>query len=157
MVATAVEEAIHTLNIVKDRFIDAPVDITFEAVLEELGPGSVHPNGTPFPLVLEAWPGGRWFRDLGNNTGHFWGHVQVIKPPGLLEINGPMWMSYPATNFVQYRLAAEGAGTRLTITHGAFGQIPADHREGAHVGWGFKLDRVDEIAKRLKSTRGSKR
>ena len=27
----------------------------------------------PMNFVLEEWPGGRWFRDLGNGQGHFWG------------------------------------------------------------------------------------
>ena len=49
-----------------------------------------------FPMVIEPWPGGRWYRDLGNNAGHLWGHVQVIKPPTLLELCGPMFMSFPA-------------------------------------------------------------
>ncbi len=31
------------------------------------------------PMKLEAWPGGRWFRDLGDGNGHLWGHVQAIK------------------------------------------------------------------------------
>ena len=26
----------------------------------------------PIPMILEAWPGGRWYRDLGDNNGHFW-------------------------------------------------------------------------------------
>ena len=55
------------------------------------------PEGASLSLKLEAWPGGRWYRDLGNNTGHFWGHVQAIKPPTLLEICGPLMMSYPAS------------------------------------------------------------
>ena len=25
-------------------------------------------------MKLEAWPGGRWFRDLGDGNGHLWGH-----------------------------------------------------------------------------------
>ena len=41
-------------------------------------------------MKIEPWPGGRWYRDLGNNAGHLWGHVQVIKPPTLLEICGPL-------------------------------------------------------------------
>ena len=45
-------------------------------------------HGTPMPMTLEPWPGGRWFRDLGDNNGHLWGHVQAIKPPTLLEITG---------------------------------------------------------------------
>jgi hypothetical protein len=123
-------------------------------MLDEIGPGSVMPDGTPFPMKLEAWPGGRWFRDHGNNTGHFWGHVQVIKPPPhtkpLLELSGPMFMSYPGLNFVQYRLTPEGNKTRLTLTHKAMGQIPADVREGVNEGWGHGLRRIKELAEKRK-------
>jgi uncharacterized protein YndB with AHSA1/START domain len=106
------------------------------------------PDGTPFPMKLEPRPGGRWFRDLGQNTGHFWGHVQVIKPPTLLEISGPMFMSYPAVNFVQYRLKAEPEATLLTIFHRAKGLIPQEHSEGVHSGWEHGLKRIKEIAER---------
>jgi uncharacterized protein YndB with AHSA1/START domain len=156
MVAIATEEAIHTLNIVKERLIEAPVEITFEAILEELGPGGEMPDGKAFPMVLEAWPGGRWYRDLGSKTGHLWGHVQVIKPPGLLEICGPMFMSYAAINFVQYRLVAEGSGTLLKLTHGAIGQIPAEHREGVQMGWEHGLSQIEKIAKRLLGSRAKR-
>ena len=82
-------------------------------------------------MVLEAWPGGRWYRDFEKNTGHFWGHVQVIKPPTLLEISGPLFMSYAAMNHVQYRLVAEGTATKLTLTrYRAVGEISPQHREG---------------------------
>ena len=88
------------------------------------------PGGKPFPMVIEPWPGGRWYRDLGNNSGHLWGHVQVIKPPTLLEICGPLMMSYPAINHLQYRLKAEGGVTRLVFLHRAMGLILPEHREG---------------------------
>ena len=140
------EEVVHTLSVCKQIQVDAPLSIVFESVLAELGPEGQMPDGEPYPLKLEAWPGGRWFRDLGNNTGHFWGVVQVIKPPTLLEISGPMFMSYPAVNFVQYRLTQESAGTRLQITHRAMGLITAEHREGVHRGWEFKLKRAQELA-----------
>jgi hypothetical protein len=104
------------------------------------------PDGTPFPMKLEAWPGGRWFRDLGDNAGHLWGHVQVIKPPKLLEIYGPMFMSYAAISHIQYRLEAVGNGTLVKIAHKAIGLIPADHREGVHEGWAHGLKRIREIA-----------
>ena len=148
MVAVATEEAIHTLNIVKERVIEAPIEITFEALLEELGPASAAPDGTPFPLVLEAWPGGRWFRDLGDKTGHFWGHVQVIKPPKLLEICGPMFMSYPAINHLEIKLEQISGGTSLKLRHRAIGMISDEHREGVSNGWkgileGLKADFVE--------------
>ena len=153
MATNLAEAEIQTIHILKDIEIAAPLEITFAAVLEELGPAGEMPDGKPFPMVIEPWPGGRWYRDLGNNAGHLWGHVQVIKPPTLLELCGPMFMSYPALNHVQYRLTAEGDGTRLKITHRALGQIPQEVQEGAGEGWEYGLKRVREIAERLKSER----
>src|SRR4051812_28342566 len=121
---------IQTLHVRKEIQIAAPIDIVFETVLENQGPlGNMG-------LKLEPWPGGRWYRDLGNNTGHLWGHVQVIKPPKLLEIIGPMMMSYPVASHVQYRLTEESGGTRLALTHQAIGLITAEHMEGVNKGWG---------------------
>jgi uncharacterized protein YndB with AHSA1/START domain len=146
MVALQEEQTIHILNIVKEIEIAAPVEIAFEAMLAEMGPEAEMPDGTPYPLKLEAWPGGRWFRDLGDNTGHLWGHVQVIKPPKLIEICGPMFMSYAAASHLQYRLTAEGNGTRLKLTHTAFGFIPEDHRTGVNDGWQYKIERIRKLA-----------
>ena len=153
MVSANTEESLQTLHIQKEIEIAASQAIVFEAVLAELGPESEMPDGTPFPFKLEAWPGGRWYRDLGKEAGHLWGHVQVIKPPGLLELCGPMFMSYPATNHVQYRLTPDGDGTRLTITHRAIGLFPPEVPAGAGLGWEHELKRIQQIAARLKSQR----
>jgi uncharacterized protein YndB with AHSA1/START domain len=139
-------EEIQSFTIRKEIEIAAPVQIAFEAVLDELGPEGQMPDGTSLSMKFEPWPGGRWYRDLGNNTGHLWGHVQVIKPPTLLEIIGPMPMSYPAVNHVQYRLKEEGGLTRLTFVHRAMGLIAPEHRDGMREGWSAKLDRVRELA-----------
>lgn len=149
--ASTTDQAVQTFEFTKDELIEAPINIVFESLLDELGPESVMMDGKPMPLKLEAFPGGRWFRDLGNNSGHLWGHVQVIKPPGLLEIWGPMMMSYPVTNHVQYRLTAEGSQTRIKLTHRAVGLIPPDHRSGMPEGWTFKLNRVKQLAARRHS------
>src|SRR5205814_298178 len=87
------------------------------------------------PMTIERFPGGRWFRDLGDNAGHLWGFVQVIKPPTLLEIYGPMFMSYPAAGHVQIRLAEAADGVQVTLRHRALGLIEDGHREGATKGW----------------------
>jgi uncharacterized protein YndB with AHSA1/START domain len=144
--ATLGTEEVTAFKIVKEESIAAPIEIVFQAMLDELGPESQMMDGKPFPMKLEAWPGGRWFRDLGNNAGHLWGHVQVIKPPTLLEIIGPMPMSYAAVNHIQYRLAAQGGGTLLKFTHQAMGLIAPDHRDGMPKGWAQKLKRIREIA-----------
>jgi hypothetical protein len=74
--------------------------------------------------------------------------VQVVKPPKLLELNGPLFMSYPAISHVQYRLLEEGAKTRLKLTHRAIGLIDPDHAKGVHTGWQDVIDQIVEIATR---------
>ena len=72
----------------------------------------------------------------------------MIKPPALLELYEPLFMSYPAVNFVQYRLVASGSGTRLKLTHRAMGLILREHSEGVSEGWSFGLRRIREAAER---------
>jgi uncharacterized protein YndB with AHSA1/START domain len=141
-------ESIESLEIRKEIEISAPIDVAFQAMLDELGPEAQMPGGKPFAMKLEAWPGGRWFRDLGNDAGHLWGHVQVMKPPTLLEICGPLMMSYPAANHLQYRLKAEGKLTRLTFLHRAIGLILPEHRDGMPHGWQNWLERIRDLAER---------
>ena len=146
--ATQSQQSIETVEIQKVVDIAAPIEIAFAAMLDEIGPEAQMMEGTPMPFKLEAWPGGRWYRDLGNNAGHLWGHVQVIKPPTLLELWGPMMMSYPAVNHVQYRFTPEGSGTRLAFVHRGMGLITAPHREGMPKGWAEWIDRIRQRAER---------
>ena len=140
MLTETLPQEIQTLNVKKEIQIAAPLDIVFETVLQPHGPLA------EMSLKLEAWPGGRWYRDLGNNTGHFWGHVQVIKPPKLLEITGPMFMSYPVASHLQYRLTEEAGGTLLTLTHQAIGLISPDHLTGVNKGWEQNLAEIKTAA-----------
>jgi hypothetical protein len=117
------------LEIEQQVVVKASPTAAFEGLIRQL----CEANG--MPLKLERFPGGRWFRDLGDNRGHLWGFVQVIKPPTLLEVQGPMFMSYPVAGHVQFRLAEAGAGTTVTVRHRAFGLIEDAHREGAVKGW----------------------
>jgi hypothetical protein len=80
--------------------------------------------------------------------------VQVIKAPTLLELTGPMPMSYPAINHLQYRLKAEGKGTRLSLIHRAMGLIPQEHRDGMPKGWEHGINRIKEVAERNAKNRG---
>jgi uncharacterized protein YndB with AHSA1/START domain len=136
------------LNVRKEIEIAAPPDVVFGAILEQNGSGFTKMGGEAMPMKLEAWPGGRWFRDTGDNNGHFWGHVQVIKPPTLLEICGPMFMSFAVASHAQYRVTATDTGSRLQIIHTAFGNIPAELRQGVNGGWQYIIDKIKERATR---------
>src|SRR6516165_2016936 len=135
-----------TLNVIDEIHVAAPPEATFAALLEQLGPYSEHPDGTPMQMKLEPWPGGRWFRDLGDNNGHFWGVVQAIKSPTLLEITGPLFMSYAVVSNVQYRLSEVDGGTLIRFHHKAFGAIQDDHRAGVQTGWTHILEGVRKRA-----------
>jgi uncharacterized protein YndB with AHSA1/START domain len=134
-----------TLNITQEIHVRASLEVTFAALLEQLGPGNETPEGK-MPMKIEAWPGGRWYRDLGDSNGHFWGNVQAIKRPTLLEINGPLFMSYPVVSNLQYRLSEEEGGTLIKFHHMALGLIQDNHRQGVNMGWTHIHDRVKERA-----------
>ena len=142
-----------TLNVVQEIRVCATLNATFDALLEQMGPSNETPEGEPLPMKIEPYPGGRWFRDLGNNNGHLWGHVQAIKRPTLLEITGPLFISTAAVSNVQYRLKEVEDGTLITFRHTAFGFVPDDYKARIGSGWKALLDRV---CRRVESTRSSK-
>ena len=143
-IATSIEDM--TLNITQEIQIKAALGVSFDALLEQMGPRNETEDGTPLPMKIEPWPGGRWYRDLGDNNGHLWGHVQAIKRPTLLEIYGPLFASYPFVSNVQYRLAEANGVTTITLRHTALGFIQDDHRGGVGKGWAWLLDRVRKNA-----------
>ena len=126
--------------------IDIKADIgeVFRSMLHRLGEGSTTAQGESLQLTLEQWPGGRWFRDRGNGIGHLWGHLQVIKPPVLLELSGPMFMSYPALNHIEIKFEQRPGGTRVDLRHRAMGMIDPVHRQGIGAGWKHILEGVCE-------------
>ena len=135
-----------SLTVNEEIRVRASLDATFTTLLEQLGPYNEMPDGTPMPMKLEPWPGGRWFRDLGQGNGHFWGSVQAIKKPALLEIAGPLFMSYPVANNVQYRLSEENGVTVIKFRHSGFGLIIEEHREGVVKGWAYIHENVRKRA-----------
>ena len=139
-----------TLKVVEEIHVRASIEKTFEALLEQIGPLNEVPEKGPMPMKLEAWPGGRWYRDLGDGNGHFWATVQAIKRPTLLEFYGPLFMSYPVSSNLQYRLSEEPGGTLIQFRHVALGLIDEDHRKGVVKGWASIHARVKAAAERSK-------
>jgi hypothetical protein len=131
-----------TLTVTQEIHVHASLEDTFAALLEQIGPQNDTPEGNKLPMKIEPRPGGRWFRDLGDNNGHLWGHVQAIKKPTLLEITGPLFMSNAVVSNVQYRLSEANGGTLIKFHHKAFGVIQDDHRQGVGKGWTHILSRI---------------
>jgi hypothetical protein len=131
-----------TLDVEQQIDIKASPEKAFAAVLHRLGKGNTRPDGESMQLDLEVKPGGRWYRDRGNGIGHLWGFVQVIKPPTLLELSGPMFMSYPANNHLEVKIEKTSEGSKVTLRHRAIGMIDPQHRKGVGTGWKHILESV---------------
>ena len=87
MIGTAAGIEHLTLNITREIHVKASLETTFAALVEQLGPGNETPD-RPMPMVIELWPGGRWYRDLGDGNGHFWGSVQASSGRLYLKLPG---------------------------------------------------------------------
>ncbi len=142
MVTLASPFADMTLDVAQETRVNASIEDTFAALLEELGPHNRGMADAPMPMVLEARPGGRWYRDLGNDNGHCWGTVQAIRTPTLLEISGPLMMSFAVASNIQYRLKAEGDETVISFRHTALGMFPDGYRDALTHGWANIITRV---------------
>ena len=142
----AERQSVESFEIGKEIEIKAPIEIAFQAVLDQLGPEGEMPGGKRFPMKFEPWPGGRWYRDLGDNNGHFWGVVQAIKRPTLIEFYGPLMMSKPAVSNIQYRLSEKDGGTLIKFQHLAFGIMEEGHRTGVVQGWNHMHETIRKRA-----------
>jgi len=128
------------VNIEQTLEIKAAPEKVFEGLLKHLCDFGGEPGKPRLTLKLERKPGGRWFRDLGSESGHLWGFVQSIKPPTLLEIFGPLMMSHPVAGHLIVRLTPIDKGTKLVFKNEVFGPMTADCRAGMTEGWGQMLD-----------------
>lgn len=139
--------------------MDLTIDITQqveiaagrEAVWNALTEGThqwFNPPGGDLRMRLEPRPGGRLFRDLGDDAGHLWGHVQVIKPPYLLEIIGPLAVSNASISHVAFRLEEAGDKTLFRLTHRAVGHMAEDYRTGFADGWRGMMEGVKNHVER---------
>jgi hypothetical protein len=133
-----------TFDIEQHIEIKATPEKVFAAVLHRLGKGNTRPDGVVMDMNLEPTAGGKWYRDRGNGISHLWGFVQAIKPPLLLELSGPMFMSYPAINHLEVKVEPAGNGSKLHLRHRAIGMIDPEHRKGVGTGWKHMLDTVKQ-------------
>lgn len=121
-------EDVQILDLAKEIEIAASIDLVYESLLEQMGQYCQNADGDPIPMIVEQWPGGRWYRDLGGNTGWCWGHVQVIEPPARLEIWGPHFVQYPAVAHFQYLLSERDGLTSLKFHYRVIGLLKDEDR-----------------------------
>jgi uncharacterized protein YndB with AHSA1/START domain len=130
------------INIEQTIEIKATPEKVYEGLVKHLCDMEGEPGKPRLKLKLEQKPGGRWYRDLGSDSGHLWGFVQAIKPPTLLEIFGPFMMSYPIAGHLMVRLSPTPTGTKLVFKNDIFGPLPEDFKKEMGEGWGQMLKAI---------------
>mgnify|MGYP001306282193 CR=1 FL=1 len=135
-----------SIDITQTVEINASPEEAWRSLIRRLSVENSTPDNQPMPMVLEERPGGRWFRDLGDDQGHLWGFVQVIKPPRLLEIHGPMFMSCAVAGHIQLRVTPTDSGCELSLRHRVLGFVGESHRQGLTHGWTPLLERTKQFA-----------
>ena len=146
MTTTAIATAQPTFTISEEILVRASMETTFASLIDQLGRHNETPDGKPLAMVLEAAPGGRWYRDLGGDNGHLWGFVQSIKRPSLLEIWGPLFLSTATTSNVIYRLSSTDGGTLISFKHTLVGPVPDEFKTSMEPGWEAIHARVKQQA-----------
>ena len=144
------QAALEDLHVNVEQTIEikaAPGDV-FEGLIHHMCHLDGEEGKPPVILHLERWPGGRWFRDLEGGSGHLWGFVQSIKPPTLLEIFGPMFMSSPVAGHIIARLSPTTGGTKLVFKNDVFGMVPPEMKEGLTEGWSDMLASIKRDAEK---------
>jgi uncharacterized protein YndB with AHSA1/START domain len=84
--------------------------------------------------IIEPQVGGRWMQEW-DNGGALFGNFTVWDPPKLLCVTGPLAMTRPAYNLLEFQFDAADTGTQVTIRHEAFGTFEADTAEMYANGW----------------------
>lgn len=126
-----------TLDVRMDVELKARRDRVFHALIHDFAAWFNVGGGADMRMTLEPHVGGRMWRDLGDAGGHLWGTVQVIKPPTLLEIAGPLFVSLPSLSHLTFRLHdVNETTTKLEFRHLAIGMFPeGEMYDQVHTGW----------------------
>lgn len=119
--------------------VAAPAERVWSSLIEGFGSWFRDQEGKSLGMRLEPRAGGRLYRDTGE-AEHLWAHVQVIKAPVLLELNGPLFVSSAAISHVSFRLEPRGSGTMVRLEHRAIGDLPEGFAENVGGGWRMLLE-----------------
>lgn len=148
---TTSTSTVDTFTITEEILVHASKEDTFDSIITQLGEENQTPDGKSLSMKIEAHPGGRWYRDLGDGNGHLWGFVQSIKRGALLEFCGPLFMSTGATSNLTYRLSEKDGATLISFRHTVVGPFSDDQRGGTQNGWAYMNSNIKRAAEAVGS------
>jgi DNA-binding transcriptional ArsR family regulator/uncharacterized protein YndB with AHSA1/START domain len=127
---------LRTMRIEQEVVIAAPPERVFDALTAEIGAWWTHSFRKPSLVRLEPRVGGRFHEEWGAGAGALYATVTRIARGEALSFAGPMGMTGAVQGVIHVTLAAEEAGTRLSLAHSAIGEI--DEATAADYGRGWE-------------------
>lgn len=126
---------IKRMEIVAEIEIEASPERVFAALTEGIGGWWTHSFRSPATVRLEAKVGGRFGEFWSEDEGALYGTVTRIKRGELLMYAGPMGMSGAVHNVIEFKLSADGTGTRVEFSHHGMGDIDEATEASYRGGW----------------------
>ncbi len=152
-----VEFPLRGVTITKEVVVPAPPGEAWELFTGDVSAWWDHTfSGDPHRLVIDRKPGGG-FWEIFDEAGHGVKHAEVIwaDPGKVLKLRGPLGFSGMAVDFVHtFVFAAEGSGTKVTLTLNALGQLDDGGVAALDQVWDHFL--VDRYAAHVSARRGAK-
>ena len=84
--------------------------------------------------TIETFVGGRWMQEW-DNGGALFGNFTVWDPPKMLALVGPLAMTRPAHNVLEFLFDQTDGGTQVIVRHEAYGVFDDDTEEMYASGW----------------------
>jgi uncharacterized protein YndB with AHSA1/START domain len=122
-----------TMSVEQELVIDAPPERVFAALTEQIGDWWSH-TFWGGKVRLEPHVGGRFWEEASSGSALF-ANVTAIEAPSLLRLSGGLGMTGAVAGSVTFRLAEDGAGTRLSLSHSAVGEITGETEQSYTAGW----------------------
>ena len=103
-----------------------------------------HTGPDPVDCAIEPRPGGRVFERSADGRETAWGRVFTYEPPYRLTFTWIVGLSAEYEQLIELRLAPEGHGTRVELTHSGWeklGDAAAALRDRYDRGWATLIER----------------
>lgn len=126
-----------SFHIEQEILIRAPRQKVWSSVLDVQGWWSHHFAEKSARMILEPFPGGRFYEDSPEGVKALFGIVTYLKAPEVIRFSGPLGMNrLPLNSVYEFRLDPSGdSGTTLKLSHRAHGLLDPEWEKSHTEGW----------------------
>jgi hypothetical protein len=97
--------------------LEVPIDLAWQRMVHEVDGWWPHTYKEGSTVLIEAFPGGRWWERFADGVnGSLWGHVVYIEPPRILKVVGQFALPGVSNSAGVWRMEENEQGTLLKVS-----------------------------------------